>query len=65
MQLSAAFLKYYSMFMEDESTMGDLLKIQELESKSLKNFMSRFKGVMPKSLSVDNDSALTALKNGL
>ena len=65
MQFSAAFLKHYSMFVEDEYPMAYLWNIQQLESESLKNYMSRFKGVMAKISSIDNDFSLTALKNGL
>lgn len=64
-QLSAVFLKHYSMFVEDESTIANLWNTQQSEFKSLKDFMSRFKGIMAKILSIDNDYALTALKNGL
>ena len=64
-QLSVAFIKHYSMLVEDEVTMADLWNTQQTRDETLKNFMTRFKTVMSKISSVEGESALNALKNGL
>ena len=64
-KLSTEFLKHYSMLVEDEATMADLWNTQQTNSESLKGYMTRFKSIMAKIPNIDNDSALTALKNGL
>ena len=63
--LSTEFLKHYSMLIEDEATMANLWNTQQTDSETLKSYMTRFKSVTAKILNVNNDSALTALKNGL
>ena len=40
-KLSAAFLKHYSMFVEDDLAIADLWGIQQKENESLKDFMIR------------------------
>ena len=59
------FLKHYSMLVEDETIMANLWNTQQTDSETLKSYMTHFKSVMVKISNIDNDSALTALKNNL
>ena len=45
-KLSVAFLKHYSMFVEDDLTIADLWGIQQRENESLNDFMVRYKDVL-------------------
>lgn len=53
------------MLVEDEASMADLWNTQQIDSKTLKSFMTHLKNVMVKISNVGNDSTLTALKNRL
>ena len=63
-KLSPAFLKYYSMFVEDELTMADLW-VRQKKNEPLKDFMVRYKEVLSKRSNVDPEFAMTTSKNGL
>lgn len=63
-QLSTAFLKHYSMYMQKGASDVDLWALDQGPKESLRTYMDRLKAVVSRA-AVPDRSALAALRNGL
>lgn len=61
-QLYATFLKYYSMYMDRETSDADLWTLSQGPAESLRSFIEIFKVVISKVDRVSDKTALTALR---
>ncbi|KAG7579148.1 Retrotransposon gag domain [Arabidopsis thaliana x Arabidopsis arenosa] len=64
-ELSSAFLKQYSMFMEKATSDADLWNLTQGQNESLRKDIAKFKEVIAKISGVSHAAALSALRNGL
>ncbi|KAG7585762.1 Ribonuclease H domain [Arabidopsis thaliana x Arabidopsis arenosa] len=64
-ELSSAFLKQYSMFMEKATSDADLWNLTQGQNESLRKYIAKFKEVIAKIPGVSHAAALSALRNGL
>ncbi|XP_024015873.1 uncharacterized protein LOC112089128 [Eutrema salsugineum] len=64
-QLSALFLKQYSMFMDRGTSDADLWTLSQGPNEPLRDYMERFKAVVSKIEGISDKSALEALKRSL
>ncbi|KAG7585621.1 Retrotransposon gag domain [Arabidopsis thaliana x Arabidopsis arenosa] len=64
-ELSSAFLKQYSMFMEKATSDADLWNLTQGQNEPLRKYIAKFKEVIAKISGVSHAAALSALKNGL
>ncbi|KAG7552339.1 Ribonuclease H-like superfamily [Arabidopsis thaliana x Arabidopsis arenosa] len=64
-ELSSAFLKQYSMFMEKETSDADLWNLTQGQNEPLRKYIAKFKEVIAKIPGVSHAAALSALRNGL
>ncbi|XP_024013395.1 uncharacterized protein LOC112087756 [Eutrema salsugineum] len=64
-QLSALFLKQYSMFMDRGTSDADLWTLSQGPNESLREYMGRFKAVVSKVEGISDKAALKALKRSL
>ncbi|KAG7594059.1 Retrotransposon gag domain [Arabidopsis thaliana x Arabidopsis arenosa] len=64
-ELSSAFLKQYSMFMEKATSDADLWNLTQGQNEPLRKYIAKFKEVIAKIPGVSHAAALSALRNGL
>ncbi|XP_024011325.1 uncharacterized protein LOC112086589 [Eutrema salsugineum] len=64
-QLSAMFLKQYSMFMNRGTSDADLWTLSQGPNEPLRDYMARFKAVISKVEGISDKAALEALKRSL
>ncbi|KAG7547679.1 Retrotransposon gag domain [Arabidopsis suecica] len=64
-ELSSAFLKQYSMFMEKATSDADLWNLTQGQNEPLRKYIVKFKEVIAKIPGVSHAAALSALRNGL
>ncbi|KAG7588646.1 Retrotransposon gag domain [Arabidopsis suecica] len=64
-ELSSAFLKQYSMFMEKATSDADLWNLTQGQNEPLRKYIAKFKEVIAKIPGVSHSAALSALRNGL
>ncbi|KAG7568053.1 hypothetical protein ISN45_Aa04g008900 [Arabidopsis thaliana x Arabidopsis arenosa] len=64
-ELSSAFLKQYSMFMEKTTSDADLWNLTQGHNEPLRKYITKFKEVIAKIHGVSHTAALSALRNGL
>ncbi|KAG7543161.1 Integrase catalytic core [Arabidopsis thaliana x Arabidopsis arenosa] len=64
-ELSSAFLKQYSMFMEKATSDADLLNLTQGQNEPLRKYIAKFKEVIAKIPGVSHAAALSALRNRL
>ncbi|KAG7583597.1 Ribonuclease H domain [Arabidopsis suecica] len=64
-ELSAVFLKQYSIFMDKSVSDADLWNLTQGPNESLRAFITKFKGVLSKLPRISQQSALSALRKGL
>ncbi|XP_024007273.1 uncharacterized protein LOC112083478 [Eutrema salsugineum] len=64
-QLSALFLKQYSMFMDRGTSDADLWTLSQGPNEPLRDYMARFKAVVSKVEGISDKAALEALKRSL
>ncbi|KAG7543396.1 Retrotransposon gag domain [Arabidopsis thaliana x Arabidopsis arenosa] len=64
-ELSSAFLKQYSMFMEKATSDADLWNLTQGQNEPLRKYIANFKEVISKISGVSHTAALSALRNGL
>ncbi|KAG7585636.1 Ribonuclease H-like superfamily [Arabidopsis thaliana x Arabidopsis arenosa] len=64
-ELSSAFLKQYSMFMEKATSDADLWNLTQGQNEPLRKYIAKFKEVIAKIPGVSHTAALSALRNGL
>ncbi|KAG7533283.1 Ribonuclease H domain [Arabidopsis thaliana x Arabidopsis arenosa] len=64
-ELSSAFLKQYSMFMEKATSDADLWNLTQGQNEPLRKYIAKFKEVIAKIPGVSHAAALSALWNGL
>ncbi|XP_024010433.1 uncharacterized protein LOC112085451 [Eutrema salsugineum] len=64
-QLSALFLKQYSMFMDRGTSDADLWMLSQGPNEPLRDYMARFKAVVSKIEGIRDKAALEALKRSL
>ncbi|XP_024010351.1 uncharacterized protein LOC112085372 [Eutrema salsugineum] len=64
-QLSALFLKQYSMFMDRGTSDADLWTLSQGPNEPLRDYMARFKAVISKIEGISDRAALEALKRSL
>ncbi|KAG7594102.1 Integrase catalytic core [Arabidopsis thaliana x Arabidopsis arenosa] len=64
-ELSSAFLKEYSMFMEKTTSDADLWNLTQGQNEPLRKYIAKFKEVIAKIPGVSHTAALSALRNGL
>ncbi|KAG7556949.1 Ubiquitin-conjugating enzyme/RWD-like [Arabidopsis suecica] len=64
-ELSSAFLKKYSMFMEKATSDADLWNLTQGQNEPLRKYIAKFKEVIAKIPGVSHAAALSALRNGL
>ncbi|KAG7556987.1 Integrase catalytic core [Arabidopsis suecica] len=64
-ELSSAFLKQYSMFMEKATSDADLWNLTQGQNEPLRKYIAKFKEVIAKISGVSHTAALSALRNGL
>ncbi|KAG7594217.1 Retrotransposon gag domain [Arabidopsis thaliana x Arabidopsis arenosa] len=64
-ELSSAFLKQYSMFMEKATSDADLWNLTQGQNEPLRKYIAKFKEVIAKILGVSHTAVLSALRNGL
>ncbi|KFK42631.1 hypothetical protein AALP_AA1G020200 [Arabis alpina] len=63
-QLSQAFLKHYSMYLEEGISDANFWSLVQKEDETLRGYMDRFKAVLSR-VTVGDNSAISALKQGL
>ncbi|XP_020871384.1 uncharacterized protein LOC110225756 [Arabidopsis lyrata subsp. lyrata] len=63
--LSAVFLKQYSILMDRSVSDADLWNLSQGSNESLRVFITKFKGVLSKLPRISQQSALSALRKGL
>ncbi|KFK22785.1 hypothetical protein AALP_AAs69847U000200 [Arabis alpina] len=63
-QLSQAFLKHYSMYLEEGISDANLWSLVQKEDETLRGYMDRFKAVLSR-VTVGDNSAISALKQRL
>ncbi|KAG7552073.1 Integrase catalytic core [Arabidopsis thaliana x Arabidopsis arenosa] len=64
-ELSAVFLKQYSILMDKSVSDADLWNLTQGPNESLRTFITKFKGVLSKLPRISQQSALSALRKGL
>ncbi|KAG7533263.1 Retrotransposon gag domain [Arabidopsis thaliana x Arabidopsis arenosa] len=64
-ELSSAFLKQYSMFMEKATSNADLWNLTQGQNEPLRKYIAKFKEVIAKIPGVSHTAALSGLRNGL
>ncbi|KAG7564374.1 Integrase catalytic core [Arabidopsis suecica] len=64
-ELSAVFLKQYSILMDKSVSDADLWNLSQGPNESLRVFITKFKGVLSKLPRISQQSALSALRKGL
>ncbi|KAG7559439.1 Ribonuclease H domain [Arabidopsis thaliana x Arabidopsis arenosa] len=64
-ELSSAFLKQYSMFMEKVTSDADLWNLTQGQNEPLRKYIAKFKEVIAKIPGVSHAATLSALRNGL
>ncbi|KAG7533254.1 Retrotransposon gag domain [Arabidopsis thaliana x Arabidopsis arenosa] len=64
-ELSSAFLKQYSMFMEKATSDADLWNLTQGQNEPLRKYIAKFKEVIAKIPGVSHAAALSALRNGI
>ncbi|KAG7559367.1 Retrotransposon gag domain [Arabidopsis thaliana x Arabidopsis arenosa] len=64
-ELSSAFLKQYSMFMEKATSDADLWNLTQGQNEPLRKYIAKFKEVIAKIPGVSHAAALSALSNKL
>ncbi|KAG7588583.1 Ribonuclease H domain [Arabidopsis suecica] len=64
-ELSAVFLKQYSILMDKSVSDADLWNLTQGPNESLRAFITKFKGVLSKLPRISQQSALSALRKGL
>ncbi|KAG7564134.1 Ribonuclease H-like superfamily [Arabidopsis suecica] len=64
-ELSSAFLKQYSMFMEKATSDADLWNLSQGQNEPLRKYIAKFKEVIAKIPEVSYAAALSSLRNGL
>ncbi|KAG7559356.1 Integrase catalytic core [Arabidopsis thaliana x Arabidopsis arenosa] len=64
-ELSAVFLKNYSILMDKSVSDADLWNLTQGPNESLRTFITKFKGVLSKLPRISQQSALSALRKGL
>ncbi|KAG7578877.1 Retrotransposon gag domain [Arabidopsis thaliana x Arabidopsis arenosa] len=64
-ELSSAFLKQYSMFMEKATSDANLWNLTQGHNEPLRKYIAKFKEVIAKIPGVSHAVALSALRNGL
>ncbi|KAG7548051.1 Retrotransposon gag domain [Arabidopsis suecica] len=64
-ELSSAFQKQYSMFMEKATSDADLWNLTQGQNEPLRKYIAKFKEVIAKIPGVSHIAALSALRNGL
>ncbi|XP_024014504.1 uncharacterized protein LOC112088455 [Eutrema salsugineum] len=64
-QLSALFLKQYSMFMDRGTSDADLWTLSQGQNEPLRDYMARFKAVVSKVEGISDKAALKTLKRSL
>ncbi|KAG7567101.1 Ribonuclease H-like superfamily [Arabidopsis thaliana x Arabidopsis arenosa] len=64
-ELSSAFLKQYSMFMEKATCDSDLWNLTQGQNEPLRKYITKIKEVIAKIPEVSHAAALSALRNGL
>ncbi|KAG7564126.1 Cytochrome P450 superfamily [Arabidopsis suecica] len=64
-ELSAVFLKQYSILMDKSVSDADLWNLTQGPNESLRTFITKFKGVLSKLPRISQQSALSTLRKGL
>jgi len=64
-QLTAAFLKQYSVLIEHRTSEADLWSLGQLQNESLRSYVKKFKAIKSKIANLNKEVAIAALRNGL